>query len=52
MIMNKPLWGQDVFGAIWVHLQEPKAVFLVFYILASKTLIAPGSQEGVALAWV
>lgn len=52
MIMKKPLWDQDVFGAIWVHLQEPEVVFIVFHILAHKTLIAPGNQEDVALAWV
>lgn len=51
MIMNKPLWGQDVFGAIWVHQQQPKEVFLVFYNLAYKTLIAPGNQEDAVLAW-
>lgn len=37
--MNKPLRGHDVFGAIWVHLQEPEADFIVFHILALKTLM-------------
>ena len=52
MIMKKPLWGQDRWKNIWVHLQEPEAVLIVFHVLAHKALTHPGSLEADALAWV
>ena len=51
MIMNKPLWGQDMWKDIWVHLQEPSAVLTVFHIPAHEALTAPGNQEADVLAW-
>lgn len=50
MIMNKPLWGQDILKNIWVHL--PEAVLTVFYILAHKALTPLGNQEAASLAQV
>ena len=41
MIMNKSLWGQDV----W------KDTLTVFLVLAHKVLTPPGNQEAAALAW-
>lgn len=34
MITKKPLWVQDMWQHIWVHLQEPEAVSTIFRILA------------------
>lgn len=43
--INKPLWGQDIWKDICVHLQEPQAVLTVFHVSAQKTLTPPGHQE-------
>ena len=43
--INKPLWGQDIWRDIWVHLQEPQAVLIVFHVPAHKALTPPGNQE-------
>ena len=49
--MNNPLWGQDIWKDICVHLQEPDAVFTLFHVSAHKALILPGNQETATLAW-
>lgn len=51
VIMNEPLWGQDIWTDVWVCLQS-EAVLTVFYIPAHKALIPPGNQAADALAWV
>lgn len=43
--INKPLWGQDIWKDIWVHLQEPQAVLIVFHVPAHKALTPSGNQE-------
>lgn len=48
--MSKPLWRQDVWRGIWVHLQGPEEVLAVFHILAHNALILSGNQEAAALA--
>ena len=45
MIMNKPLWSQNMWKDIWVCLPEPKADLTVFTVPAYKTLTPPGSQK-------
>lgn len=50
MIVHKPLWSQDMWKDIWVHLPEPEAILIVFHILARKVLTSPGDQEAGALA--
>lgn len=38
MITNKPLWGEDIWKDIWIHLQESEAVLTAFHIQAYKAL--------------
>lgn len=49
MITSGPLWGQDVCGDLWVHLQEPETVLIVFHNLVYKALTPPGILEADAL---
>lgn len=41
----KPSGGQDIWKDIWVHLQEPQAVLIIFHVPAHKALTPPGNQE-------
>lgn len=50
--MNKPLWGQDMWKDVWVHLQKPEAVLTVFHIPAHKVLTPSDNQEPDVLAGV
>lgn len=50
MIMNNPLWWQEMWKAIWAHLQEPEADLTVFHVPAHKISTPPGKQEADALA--
>ena len=52
MIVNKPLWGQDRWKDIWVHLQEPESILTVFHVPAYNALTPPGNQEADTLARV
>ena len=52
MIMNKPLWVQDIWKDIWVRLQESEAILTTFHASARKALKPPGKQEADALAQV
>lgn len=51
-MMNKPLWGQDVWEDTWIHLQKTEAILSVFCVLDRKMLIPSGNKEFDALAWV
>ena len=48
--MNTPLWAQDVWRDIWVHLQEPEAVLAVFHVWGHEALTPPDSQKADAPA--
>lgn len=47
--MNKPLWDQDTQKDIWVHLQEPEAIPIIFDVPTHKALTLPGNQEADAV---
>lgn len=50
MIMNKPLWGQEMWKNIWAHLQEPETDLSVFHVPAHRVSTPPGNQEADVLA--
>lgn len=52
MIINKPLWGQEMWKNIWALLQEPEAdlIVLVFHVPAHRVSPPPGNQEAQVLA--
>lgn len=50
MIINNPLWWQEMWKAIWAHLQELEADLTVFHVPAHKISTPPGKQEADASA--
>ena len=36
MIINKHLWGQDMWKDIWIYLQEPESVLTVLHVPAQR----------------
>lgn len=50
IIINKSLWGQEMWKDIWAHLQEPEADLVVFHISVHKAYIFPVNQEADALS--
>ena len=44
MLVNKPLWGEDLWKDIWLCFQEPAAFLTVFHAPGSiKTLTTTGN---------
>lgn len=52
MIMNKPLWGKNIWKDISIHLQEPETILTVFSVPVHKALVPSEYKEADALAQV
>lgn len=52
LIMNKPLWDQDMWEDFWVPLQKLEAVLTIFHVSVRKMLMPSGHWEADSLTRV